>query len=149
MQKIARCFMSKIRIQIRYLFRGWLVPRRLGKTGRTSKEILTELTKMILFLKKNEKQLFIFASLLKTPEESFVKKNSFAVVLQLSLQRKQKSLSLLAVNVIWIFVPGSCWWLLLKADTELINTLVTACNQLRIERHLAAFVDRVDVFYPN
>lgn len=149
MQKMARCFMSKIRIQIKYLFRGWLVPRRWGKTVTTSKEMLTELAKIILFLKKNEKQLFIFASLLKTPEESFVKKNSFTVVLQLSLQRKQKALSLLAVNVIWIFIPGSCWWLLLKADIELTNTLVTAWNQLPVKRHLAAFVDRVDVFYPN
>lgn len=76
------------------------MPGRLGKTVTTSKEILTELTKIILFLKKNEKQLFIFASLLKTPEESFVKKNAFTAVLQVSLQRKQKALSLLAVNVI-------------------------------------------------
>lgn len=59
MQKIIRCFRSKIRILMRYLFRRWLELGSLEKIITTSKEILTELTKSIWFLRKNEKQLFI------------------------------------------------------------------------------------------
>lgn len=59
MQKIIRCFRSKIRILMRYLFRRWLELGSLEKIVTTSKEILTELKKPIGFLRKNEKQLFI------------------------------------------------------------------------------------------
>jgi len=71
MQKIARCFRSKIRIQIRSLLFGWLVLSRLETIVTASEVIPIECTKIILFLKKNEKHLFIFASLLKAPEEEF------------------------------------------------------------------------------